>query len=344
MTRHEAEKLSRFARGIVGAAALVVATLASAGGPGAQEAGGSHPPAEPFDEWRADLRNEALALGIGAATFDAAFADVAPIPRVIELDRNQPESTITFAQYLERMVPETRVAKGRERLATNRGLLERVGRKYGVPPRFVVALWGMETNYGQYLGGFPVIGALVTLAHDGRRSTYFREELLNALRILEDGHITPAAMKGSWAGAMGQSQFMPSSFVRYAVDFDGDGRRDIWTTRADVFASAANYLAQAGWQAGETWGRSVRLPAGFDSSMAGLDATKSLAEWQALGVRRADGGDLPRVAMSGSVVLPGGEGGPAFLAYDNYRTIMRWNRSLYFATAVGLLADRIVGR
>ena len=344
MTGHESEKLSRFVRGIAVATAFVLALLTSVGGLGAQEAGGNHLPAEPFDEWRAKLRNEALALGIGAVTFDAAFAGVAPIPRVIELDRNQPESTITFTEYLERMVPETRAAKGREMLAANLGLLERVSRKYGVPPRFIVALWGMETSYGRYLGGFPVIGALATLAHDGRRSAYFREELLNALRILEDGHITPAAMKGSWAGAMGQSQFMPSSFVRYAVDFDGDGRRDIWATRADVFASAANYLAQAGWRTGETWGRPVRLPADFDSSMAGLDVTKPLAEWQALGVRRADGGDLPRVAVSGSVVLPGGEGGAAFLAYGNYRTIMRWNRSLYFATAVGLLADRIVGR
>ena len=297
--------------------------------------------AESFAEWREGVRSEALNLGISAATFDAAFSGIEPIPRVIELDRSQPEVTITFAQYLERVVPDSRVELGRKLLAKHRDLLEPIGREYGVPPRFIVALWGIETSFGNFLGGFPVIGALATLAHDGRRSAYFRGELLDALRILEDGHIAPDAMVGSWAGAMGQSQFMPSSFVRYAVDYDGDGKRDIWGTHADVFASAANYLSQAGWRSGETWGREVRLPAGFDPAQADLKVKKTLDEWQALGLRRANGADLPRASMSGSVVLPGGEEGPAYLVYDNYRTIMRWNRSFYFATSVGLLADRI---
>ena len=295
--------------------------------------------AEGFAEWREGVRSEALNLGISAAIFDTAFADVEPIPRVIELDRSQPEVTLTFDQYVERVVPESRVAKGRKLLAEHRELLEPIGRKYGVPPRFIVALWGIETNFGQYLGGFPVIASLATLAYDGRRSAYFRQELLHALRILEDGHITPDAMMGSWAGAMGQSQFMPSSFVNYAVDHDGDGKRDIWGTQGDVFASAANYLAQAGWRAGETWGRRVALPADFDHALTGLEVKKTLADWEALGLRRADGSDLPQADISGSVVLPGGEGGPAFLVYNNYRTIMRWNRSFYFATSVGLLAD-----
>ena len=321
------------------AAVTVLASALMSGSAVAQEDA-----AESFAEWRDGVRSEALGLGISASTFDAAFAGVEPIPRVIELDRSQPEVTLTFAQYVERVVPESRVAKGRELLAKHRDLLEPIGRKYGVPPRFIVALWGIETNFGQYLGGFPVIASLATLAHDGRRSAYFRQELMHALRILEDGHITPEAMMGSWAGAMGQSQFMPSSFVNYAVDHDGDGRRDIWGTQGDVFASAANYLAQAGWRAGETWGRFVALPAGFDDELIGLEVTKTLAEWQALGLRRADGSDLPQAAMSGSVVLPGGEEGPAYLVYGNYRTIMRWNRSYYFATSVGLLADRIGGR
>ena len=321
------------------AAVTVLASALMSGNALAQEDA-----AESFAEWRDGVRSEALSLGISATTFDAAFAGVEPIPRVIELDRSQPEVTLTFAQYVERVVPESRVAKGRELLAKHRDLLEPIGRKYGVPPRFIVALWGIETNFGQYLGGFPVIASLATLAHDGRRSAYFRQELMHALRILEDGHITPEAMMGSWAGAMGQSQFMPSSFVNYAVDHDGDGRRDIWGTQGDVFASAANYLAQAGWRAGETWGRRVALPAGFDDQLIGLEVTKTLAEWQALGLRRADGGDLPQAAMNGSVVLPGGEEGPAYLVYGNYRTIMRWNRSYYFATSVGLLADRIGGR
>ena len=318
------------------AAILALVGAMMTGGAVAQEDG-----AESFEEWRKGVRSEALGLGISAATFDAAFADIEPIPRVIELDRSQPEVTLTFDQYVERVVPESRVAKGRKLLAEHRDLLEPIGRKYGVPPRFIVALWGIETNFGQYLGGFPVIGALATLAHDGRRSAYFRQELLHALRILEDGHITADAMVGSWAGAMGQSQFMPSSFVNYAIDYDDDGRRDIWGTQGDVFASAANYLAQAGWHAGETWGRRVQLPASFDHALTGLEVKKTLADWQALGLRRADGGALPQAAMNGSVVLPGGEGGPAYLVYDNYRTIMRWNRSFYFATSVGLLADGI---
>lgn len=327
-------KITRLAAGI----ALAGALLAGSAG-AAQEAG-----VEDFAQWVEGVRSEALGLGISATTFDAAFAGIEPIPRVIELDRSQPEVTFTLAEYLERVVPESRVAQGRELLAAHRELLEPIGREYGVPPRFIVALWGIETSFGRYLGGFPVIGALATLAHDGRRSAYFRQELLHALRILEDGHITPEAMVGSWAGAMGQSQFMPSSFVRYAVDHDGDGRRNIWGTKGDVFASAANYLAQAGWRAGEIWGRQVRLPEGFDPALTGLEVKKTLAEWQALGLRRADGGDLPQAEMSGSVVLPGGDAGPAYLTYANYRTIMRWNRSFYFATAVGLLADRIGGR
>ena len=337
MGQHESRIRSKIARIIAGIA--LAGALLAGGGALAQEAG-----AESFAQWREGVRSEALDLGISAEIFDRAFAGVEPIPRIIELDRSQPEVTITFDQYLERVVPESRVAQGRELLAVHHDLLVPIGRKFGVPPRFIVALWGIETSYGKYLGGFPVIAALATLAHDGRRSDYFRQELLNALRILEDGHIASEAMMGSWAGAMGQSQFMPSSFVRYAVDYDGDGRRDIWGTQGDVFASAANYLAQAGWTTGETWGRRVRLPAGFDPALAGLETSKTLAEWQALGLRRADGGDLPQVAISGSVVMPGGEGGAAYLVYGNYRTIMRWNRSFYFATAVGLLADRIGGR
>jgi membrane-bound lytic murein transglycosylase B len=237
----------------------------------------------------------------------------------------------------------SRIERGRELLAQHRPLLEEIGAAYGVQPRFIVALWGIETNFGTYTGGFPVIQALATLAHDGRRSSYFREELLNALQILDDGHIDVARMQGSWAGAMGQSQFMPSSFLRFAQDYDGDGRRDIWTTEADVFASAASYLAGFGWDADQTWGRQVRLPAGFDAGLADLEIRKPLSEWQRLGVRRADGQNLPAGDLTASLVLPDGPGGPAFLVYDNYRTIMRWNRSTYFATTVGILADRIGG-
>ena len=298
----------------------------------------------PFDTWLAGVREEARALGVSDETLNVALSGVSPIPRVIELDRGQPEVTITFAQYMDRVVTRKRIAKGREKYDANSGILSQVTEMYGVPGRFIVALWGIETNFGSYTGGFSVIAALATLAHDGRRSAYFRKELLAALQILDAGHIAPDAMKGSWAGAMGQSQFMPTSFQRFAVDFDGDGRRDIWTTRPDVFGSAANYLSGSGWRPGETWGREVRLPANFDSALISMDVIKPLGTWQTLGVRRADGRDLPLADMTASLVLPGGDGGPAFLVYENYRTILKWNRSHYFAMAVGHLADSIGNR
>ncbi len=306
-------------------------------------AGGSKA-AEPFEDWLEALKTEALANGISAPTLERAFADVRPIPRVIELDRRQPEFTLTFEEYLERVVPPLRVEKGRTRLAEYGDLLARVGAAYGVQPRFIVALWGIETDFGRITGGFNVIGALATLAYDGRRSAFFRTELLSALKILEQGHITAERMVGSWAGAMGQSQFMPSSFLSRAVDFDGDGRRDIWGTKADVFASAANYLKRAGWRGDQTWGRKVRLPANFDRSVAEQKTVLRLSEWQARGVRRADGGDLPSRDLRARLVLPGGDDGPAYLVYGNYEAILRWNRSNYFAVAVGSLADRIALR
>lgn len=292
-----------------------------------------------FAAWLAGLRQEALGEGISAATFDQAFAGVQPIPRVIELDRSQPEFTMTFEQYLDRVVPQARIDNARNQLAQNRLLLEEVGRKYGVQPRFIVALWAVESDFGRRTGDFSVVASLATLAYDGRRSDFFRKELLDALHILEERHITPERMIGSWAGAMGQNQFMPSSFRQYAVDYDGDGRRDIWSTRADVFASIANYLGSYGWRADETWGRPVRLPEGFDPNLVSLDVEKPLSEWQRLGVRTISAGDLPRRELMASVVQPDGAGGGAFLVYDNYKRILRWNRSTFFATAVGLLAD-----
>ena len=297
----------------------------------------------PFAEWLAVLRVEARERGVSEAILDAALSDIAPIERVIEFDRRQPEGTITFEQYLSRIVTDGRVREGRERLAQNRALLEEVAARFGVQPRFIVALWGIETSFGNFTGGFPVVDALATLAYDGRRSAYFRGELLQALQILDEGHITPEDMRGSWAGAMGQAQFMPSSFLSYAFDYDGDGQKDIWKTLADVFASAANYLGRVGWRDDITWGRRVQLPAGFDVALTGVKTRKRLSEWQALGVRRADGTDLPTRDLKASVVVPDGPDGSAYVVYDNYRALLRWNRSLYFATAVGHLADRIGG-
>ena len=298
--------------------------------------------AEEFDVWRGALRTEALANGISAALFDEAFQNVSPIARVIELDRNQPEFTLTLSTYLQKVVSGTRTKKARIRLEEHKDILAEVSAKYGVQPRFVVALWGIETNFGQHTGGFSVIAALATLAHDGRRSAYFRKELLNALTILQEGHIKPADMKGSWAGAMGQSQFMPSSFLSYATDWDGDGRRDIWATQNDVFASIANYLSSVGWRNDLTWGREVKVPVGLNvASLSQAKTKKTMDEWRALGVTSADGSPLPKRNLTSRLVVPAKSDGRAFLAYKNYDNILKWNRSNYFAIAVGTLADNI---
>jgi membrane-bound lytic murein transglycosylase B len=295
-----------------------------------------------FGAWLAELRREAARQGISQRTIDGALTGVAPIARVLELDRRQPESTMTFAQYRDRVINNDRVEQGRQRLAQNRDLLGRVTERYGVPARFIMALWGMETSYGANTGGFKIVDALATLAYDGRRSQFFRSELLAALRILDQGHIAPERMLGSWAGAMGQSQFMPSSFLQYAVDFDGDGRRDIWTSQPDVFASAANYLARNGWVRTGGWGLAVQVPQGFDpAGNTGLDVRRPVSAWQGLGIRATGGGGLPDGDTEASLVQPDGPRGDSFLAFENFRVIMRWNRSVYFATSVGILSDRI---
>ena len=301
------------------------------------------PAASDFADWLSGLRSEARQAGISEATLDAALTGLSPLQRVVELDRRQPEFTRTFWSYLDNAITEERIKKGRDLLWKHRKLLEQVRARYGVPPRFLVAFWGMESAYGRYTGDLPVVAALATLAHDRRRSTFFRAQLLDTLRILDAGYIALDDMKGSWAGAMGQLQFMPSTFLNYAVDGDQDGRRDIWTSFPDIFGSAANYLSQIGWRGQETWGREVRLPKGFDYGLASTEVTKPLADWQALGVRRANGQNLPRASLKASLVLPAGHRGPAFLVYNNFRKIMIWNRSLLYALSVGYLADRLKG-
>lgn len=299
---------------------------------------------EDFAAWVAAFHQEALTEGIGSDTLDAVLPGLTFRARVVELDRRQPEGTLTYAEYLSRVLPPARVNRGKRLLRKHRALLTEIGDAYGVQPRFIVALWGIESNFGRVTGGFPVLDSLATLAFDGRRGAFFRGQLIEALRIVDDGHIQPDKMIGSWAGAMGQSQFMPSSFQQFAVDHDGDGRRDIWGTLPDVFASAANYLARAGWKYDQTWGRQVRLPEGFDLDMAGLEVKKPLNEWQALGVRRSNGDDLPARQLPASLILPGGADGPAFLTYPNYRVLLKWNRSHYFATTVGQFADMLAAR
>jgi membrane-bound lytic murein transglycosylase B len=298
--------------------------------------------AQDFVQWRYALMQDAMRHGVSREAAAAGLGAVQPDPRVIKLDRRQPEKTASFAGYRKFVVSAARIQAGRRMMRENARLLDAVGKRYGVPPQFIVALWGIETSYGKNTGNYDTIRSLATLAWEGRRADFFRTELFDALKIIDQGGIAFDDMKGSWAGAMGQNQFMPSSFLKFAVDGDGDGRRDIWNTRADVFASTANYLAKSGWKTGERWGRAVHVPHGFSPSHVTLKSTKTLAEWKRLGVTLPGGKPLPVAAgMRASLVAPDGLHGPTYLAYDNYRAIMLWNRSTYFATSVGLLADAI---
>jgi len=300
-------------------------------------------PHQTFAQWLDWFRAEALERGISPATLNAAFKGLTPNPKILKLDRRQQEYSLTFFQYLRSGISESRIKRGRALLKEHAALLDKVHRKYGVPPQLLVALWGMETDFGANTGGFGVIRSLASLAYDGRRSEMYRGELLCALRIIEDGHIAPAKMIGSWAGAMGQPQFMPSTFMRFAKDGNGDGKYDIWNTLPDVFESAANYLAASGWERGRTWGREVRLPSSFDPYEARLATVRTLSEWRDLGLVKASGGPLPQADIKGSVILPAGIKGPAFLVYKNFRVITEWNRSLLYALTVGHLSDRIAG-
>jgi len=295
-----------------------------------------------FETWLKDLKKEAISKGISESIVNTAMNDVKPIARIIELDRKQPEGTMTFEKYQKRVITNARIQQGRRLFNEHRELLDKTAKKYGVPAQYLVALWGIETSYGNNTGGFDVVTALSTLAYDGRRSSYFRKELINALKILDEGHITHDKMKGSWAGAMGQNQFMPSSFKSLAVDGNGDGKRDIWTSLPDVFASSANYLSKNGWIEDQKWGRRVKLPKSMSEKDIGLDIKHDLQTWKNKGVTLLGGEPIPVVAgMKASVVAPDGINGPTYLAYHNYRVIMRWNKSTYFATSVGILADAI---
>jgi peptidoglycan lytic transglycosylase B len=294
-----------------------------------------------FYGFLAGVRREAFALGIRAATIDIAFRYVRYLPHVIELDRRQPEHKMTFAEYLAKVVTQQRLDDARRHLAENWTLLQQVRRYFDVQPRFIVALWGVESNFGRTMGSYSVPAALATLAYDGRRGALFRGELLSALRILDQGNIRAENMVGSWAGAMGQCQFMPSTFLRYAVDLDRDGRRDIWNDRGDVLGSIANYLAHLGWRGNQDWGREVVVPVNFDARLAGLDTRRSTAEWSRLGVRPAGARAFTGREPAASLVLPDGMDGTGLLVYDNFRAIKRWNNSTYFAAAVGYIADSI---
>jgi lytic murein transglycosylase len=301
------------------------------------------PSAAGFPVWVSAFRDRARAAGITEATLDAALPGLTFLPDVVEKDRNQAEFTRTIWDYLDRAVSEDRVTLGRRALADHRALLDRIAARYGVTPEVVVAIWGLETNYGGFRGDTPTLSALASLAYDGRRSAFFEGQLLAALQIVQAGEVTVDRMRGSWAGAMGHTQFMPTSFQTLAVDFTGDGRRDIWgDDPADALASTAAYLARNGWIAGQPWGMEVRLPEGFDYALSGEQVTKPVADWQALGLRRADGGDLTGQGPA-SVILPAGKDGAAFLRLANFAAIESYNPADAYVIAVGHLADRIAG-
>ena len=332
--------------------AVVLAVLAAVGC-----AAGSGRAAD-FDRWLADFRAEAAGKGISPATLDAALTGLRPLEKVLNRDRKQPEFKLTFETYSARLLKPRTVERGRATMAEHAGLLQRVSDRYGVQPRFIVAIWGVETRYGAIKGGTEVVPALATLAFDRRRSRFFRAQLLDALRMVDKGYIELADMKGSWAGAMGHPQFIPSSYLAFAQDFDGDGRRDIWNNLGDVFASIANYLGQHGWSDAGTWGREVRVPQAvrrsydsmLDSTVKGCRALwqatrpRSLGNWQAAGVRRLSGAALPVARLDARLVMPDGPDGKAFLIYRNYESLLRYNCSNLYALTVGLLSDAVGGR
>ena len=297
-----------------------------------------------YPVWLEKFKIRAEKSGISKKTINETLNQVKIIPRVIELDRNQPEFTLTLSQYLNNVVSKKRTQKGISKIRENWILLENLSKKYKVQPRFIIALWGIETDYGRISGGFPVIDSLVTLAYDGRRGRYFSKELLNALKIIDEGHISYEEMVGSWAGAMGQTQFMPSSFLSYAEDYNNDGKKDIWKTKEDALASAANYLSKLKWDNNETWGREVIINDNFyltDEELT-LKNKKKINEWQALGVRRIDGTDLPKKNIEGYLIkINDNNKTRYFLVYKNFKKILKWNTSNYFAIAVGILSDSI---
>ncbi len=299
-----------------------------------------------FAEWRANLRMEAIQQGISPLLFEQAFAGLTPDPQVIAADQSQPEFTRPVWEYLDSAVSSWRVARGKALLAEQAKTLHAIETRYKVDTSIVVAVWGMESGFGQNIGSKNVIRSLATLAYEGRRTDFWRDQLISALQILQNGDTSINGMLGSWAGAMGQTQFMPTTYLQYAVDFDGDGRRDIWKSSADALASAANYLSLSGWQHNQPWGLEVQLPTrGFDYAIADGVQTKTLNQWLALGISLRDKVDMRSLGQqSATLFLPSGHQGPAYLLLDNFRSILKYNNSTSYALAIGLLSNALKGQ
>ena len=294
-----------------------------------------------FAAFLAGVRAEARRSGVRDSTLDAAFAGISVNQKVIDADRKQPEFTMTWVRYRSFTMSDKRVARGRDAYAANRDLFARVSQRYRVDVAPIAGIWGLESNFGTDTGSFNVIEALATLAWEGRRAAFFRSQLISALKILDHGDVQPSRMLGSYAGAMGQPQFMPDSYLHYAVDFDGNGRRDIWDSRGDVLGSIANYLALSGWRYGEPACQPIQVPPEIDASTVGREVRRPLGEWQRMGVRRGDGSAFSRLDPVGAVVMPDGDGGAAFMVYANFAAIRRYNPSDFYALAVSLLGDMV---
>lgn len=301
----------------------------------------AHAAEMPFETWLSGIAQEATQRGIRPVTVHYALSNIQLDADVIEKDQKQPEKTITAEQYWKKVISPLRIQQAKSFYASNRSMLHDVGETYGVQPRFIVALLAIESSFGEVQGTNNIIQSLATLAYEGRRADYFKEELFAALRIIDQGHIRFEDMTGSWAGAMGWCQFMPSNFFKFAQDFDNDGREDIWNSAADAAASAANYLRMNGWQRDATWGRRVKVIGAFPEEWVGLKTSKPVSEWAKLGVRLPNGKKLPASNQPASLVQPDGADGASFLVYNNFNVIMNWNRSTYFATAVGMIADQV---
>ena len=318
----------------------------TAGTPATAQAAGLPPddlsPEQGFARWVVGFMESARAAGMDDATLHLAFDDAHYVPRAVTADRAQPEFTRATWDYVDLIVSPNRVQRGQQKLAEVQAALDAATAQYGVPQATIVAIWGMESDYGANFGDIPAIDALATLGFEGRREAWAKQQLMAALKILQSGDIDRAHMIGSWAGAMGQTQFIPSAFLQFAVDADGDGRRDIWGSMPDVAASTANFLARSGWQTGQPWGVEVKLPEGFDAGRADDGVRQDSAHWAAEGVQPLDGGALPDLP-DGAIFQPAGARGPAFLVGANFRTLLRYNNSTSYALAVSLLAQRIAG-
>ncbi len=287
-------------------------------------------------------KEEAIRAGVSAQRAETEFSNMAFVPRVLELDRSQPEFVSTFSNYYSKRVNEWRINKGREKFAEHKEFLRSLTAKYGIPGHYLISFWGLETNYGGYKGKMSTLDSLATLACDQRRSGFFTNELILALKLMDEQGLSRDTMKGSWAGAMGHTQFMPTTYANYAIDGDNDGTIDLYNSEKDALASAANFLWKLGWKPGLRWGREVILPNDFDYTLANKK-TMAISEWRKLGIKQANDRALPISEIDARLRVPAGHQGPAFLTYDNFNIIMRWNNSEFYAIAVGQLANQIAG-